>query len=230
MCMSFCERQRRHLFEKFQLVIAYPRLACDRDANSPTCATAYRGPTPRSGSVVGVVTPGIETHHLVLRSGCVASRSQRRVASSTVGSVGTPGYMAPELFKPDAAGLVHFTTAVDTFAFGATCSAILLGKLPPAIRKAPPNLPSKTVSFSHAGFRLSADVVTMLDACLAVDPAARPPMNEVNRLLGLHLLRDRHRALITLRGKTYILEKSNRGVQLSVKDQGSITVRDCAFM
>jgi serine/threonine protein kinase len=144
--------------------------------------------------------------------------------SSTVGSIGTPGYMAPELYKPNAKGLVHFTEAVDTFAFGATCLAILLGKLPPAIRQTPPSLPSKAVTFNQPNLTLSNDVIKLLDATLNPDPAKRPTMHEAKRLLGLHLLRDQHRALIAFQGKTYVLDKRNRAVQLTVKDQGSVTI------
>ncbi|MGH6779332.1 MAG: protein kinase domain-containing protein [Bradyrhizobium sp.] len=145
-------------------------------------------------------------------------------SSSTVGSVGTLGYMAPELFNPDSKGLVQFTPAVDTFAFGATCLAVLLGKLPSPIRQSPPNLPSASVSFAPNEIGLSSDVVGMLDSCLNVDPRARPAMSQVKEALGQHLLKDRHRALLGLRGKTYTLDKKNREVSLSVKDQGSITV------
>lgn len=144
--------------------------------------------------------------------------------STTVGSVGTPGYMAPELYKPTPKGLVHFTEAVDIFAFGATCLAILLGKLPQAIRQSPPNLSSKDVTFKQPTLGLSPDVVSLLDATFATAPAKRPPMHEVTRLLGLHLLRDQHRALIAFRGKTYVLDKRNRAVHLSVANQGSITI------
>jgi eukaryotic-like serine/threonine-protein kinase len=110
-------------------------------------------------------------------------------SSSTVGSVGTPGYMAPELFKPDARGLVHFTPAVDTFAFGATCFAVLLGKLPSAILQCPPRLPSPTVSFSVNKIGLSSDVISVLDTCLSVDPWIRPPMSQVKGTLGLHFVK-----------------------------------------
>ena len=141
---------------------------------------------------------------------------------STVGSIGTLGYMAPELFKPDSKGLVNFTPAVDTFAFGATCLAVLLGKLPAAMLQSPPNLPSPAVCFSGNKIGLSNDVIGVLDGCLSVDPRARPAMSQVKETLGLHLLKDRHRALLVLRGKTYTLDKRNREVSLSVKDQGSI--------
>ena len=52
----------------------------------------------------------------------------------------------------------------------------------------------------------------------------RPEMEDVADLLGRHLLRDRHRALLVSRGRTYVLDANNRVVQLSVAGQGAIDV------
>ena len=46
------------------------------------------------------------------------------VNASTLGLVGTRGYMAPELFDRGSDGRVSFTPAVDVFAFGATALAL----------------------------------------------------------------------------------------------------------
>jgi hypothetical protein len=59
-------------------VVAYPGLVCDREANSPTCAAAHRRSTPRSGSVVAVVTHAIETHPLVCEQLCGLSKPAAR--------------------------------------------------------------------------------------------------------------------------------------------------------
>ena len=61
--------------------------------------------------------------------------------ASTVGEIGTPGYMAPELFEMTSGGHVTFTKSVDVFAFGATAVALALGSVPNAMREAPPVLP-----------------------------------------------------------------------------------------
>jgi serine/threonine protein kinase len=47
---------------------------------------------------------------------------------ATIGALGTPGYMAPELIVDDGE-TATFTTAVDVYAFGATALALARGSL-----------------------------------------------------------------------------------------------------
>ena len=55
-------------------------------------------------------------------------------AASTMGFVGTSGFAAPELYV----GSVKFTSAVDTYAFGATALFLGSGGLPPELVAVPP--------------------------------------------------------------------------------------------
>ena len=144
--------------------------------------------------------------------------------ATTIGAIGTPGYMAPELFEQTEGGTVSFTRAVDVYAFGATALAIVMGKIPKELRACPPKLPSPWTDFGSLPLDLPTDVSEILGRCLEVSPDRRPEMGEIARLLGLHLLRDRHRALLVSRGRTYVLDHANRIVQLSVKDQGALTI------
>jgi serine/threonine-protein kinase len=59
------------------------------------------------------------------------------VQPSTMGVLGTRGYMAPELFPEDSGQQVFFTPAVDTFAFAATLLAVILGSPPSGLRGQP---------------------------------------------------------------------------------------------
>jgi serine/threonine-protein kinase len=145
--------------------------------------------------------------------------------ATTMGEIGTPGYMAPELFKSTPDGITTFTQAVDTFAFGATALAIVLGRLPLELRQTPPRLPSRRGDFKKLPFVLPAEVADVLCACMDPDPAFRPNMTEVAQTMASHLLRDRHRALIVYRGEHYDLNSSDRAVVLSVNGQGTITLR-----
>lgn len=144
--------------------------------------------------------------------------------AATTGIVGTQGFMAPELFVPGKDGKVHFTSAVDTYAFAITALSIMLPKLPKGIRAAPPSLPCEQANFAKLPISLATEIADLLNMCLALDPLDRPQMREVAQLLGLHLLKDRHRALLVIQGKTYVLDKTNRVVQLSVAGQGEIDV------
>jgi serine/threonine protein kinase len=144
--------------------------------------------------------------------------------AKTIGSIGTPGYMAPELYERTKGGTVSFTRAVDVYAFGATTLALVLGKLPKELRAHPPKHPSPLTNFSALSLGLPPDVSEILEKCFNVEPERRPGMDEISRVIGLHLLRDRHRALLVSRGRTYVLDHTNRIVQLSVTNQGALTI------
>ncbi|MBZ9673954.1 serine/threonine-protein kinase [Mesorhizobium sp. ES1-3] len=151
------------------------------------------------------------------------SRTEK-VDANTVGQIGTRGYMAPELFIPDASGKVSFTRAVDVFAFGSTCMAISLGKLPVDLKKLPPALPSAGVGFKSLPFALPADILMILDRCFSVAPAQRPSMAAIADLMGRHLLKDRHRALLVHSGVRYVLDAKQKVANLSVAGQGAFTI------
>lgn len=142
----------------------------------------------------------------------------------TKGLIGTPGFMAPELFLASKSGTVKFTEAVDTYAFGVTTLSLVLPKLPSDLRKLPPVLPCAQADFSALPFSLPDEIVDALNQCLAKEPEGRPEMKDVANLLSLHLLRDRHRALLVHRGKTYVIDKQNPIVNLSVPGQGSLRI------
>lgn len=146
------------------------------------------------------------------------------VDASTIGIIGTPGYLAPELFQTTVSGRVSFTTAVDTYAFGATALALAIGGLPPDLCAMPPKLPCIDANFANLPLELPAEIADVMNRCLAPEPSQRPDMVVVSRLIGLHLLRDRHRALLVSKQRTYVLDKDNLGVQLSVSGQGSLKI------
>jgi hypothetical protein len=86
--------------------------------------------------------------------------------TATGAILGTPGYMAPELLR----GVRSPGAAVDLFAFGVIACQLLGGwapdphGVPPSAESLEPNLP--------------ADLVELVGACLAWDPAARPTSAE----------------------------------------------------
>jgi eukaryotic-like serine/threonine-protein kinase len=131
---------------------------------------------------------------------------------------GTVGYMAPELFGTKT---ISFTTAIDTFAFARTALALL--GIPPHNEK-PKAIP--TGSIIAAQPNLNAEVAKTLEACLDLSPAGRPSMSEVTALLGRDLLRDKHRARVgTETQGAHELNAAKRSVNLSFKNQGSLSIR-----
>ena len=147
------------------------------------------------------------------------------VDANTVGAIGTPGYMAPELFEATAGGKVHFTDAVDTYAFAATLLALTRGRLPKQMRSMPPNIPCAKADFKSLSCQLPEEICDILNSCLNVNPADRPPMSDVARLFELYMLKDQHRALLVSKGKVHVLDKANSAVSLNAEGRGSLSIR-----
>jgi len=149
--------------------------------------------------------------------------------ASTMGEIGTPGYMAPELFATSKGAKVVFDKAVDTYAFAATLLAVVLGTLPKEMKQIPPKLPCPQADFSKLGINIPADIALLLNKCLEKESSARPTMAAVAALIGQFLLHNQHRALLVSHAGTAVLDKSNPVVQLSVKGQGSLKISYTGF-
>jgi serine/threonine-protein kinase len=145
-------------------------------------------------------------------------------SAATLGFVGTPGFAAPELYSHH----VTFTAAVDTYAFGATALFLGLRDLPRALTHRPPELTSADY-FSTLPFKLSTDVIAILNACLEKAPPNRPAMREVSSLLAKHLLHNRHRALIVFDGKASYLDVTRPSVVLRLSSIGEVGIRYDGF-
>lgn len=176
---------------------------------------------------VGVVHRDIKPNNMKIDAeGCLRifdfglSRTDG-VNCETIGTIGTPGYIAPELWAPPG-DVVGFTSAVDVFAFGATALKLIRGNLPSDLRAMPPKLPSSDADFSKFG--IPADIASVLNTCLEVDPAKRPTMEEVRDIVGRHLLYGRHKATMIVADKIHYLDKVGQSVKISSGAVGSIDV------
>lgn len=139
--------------------------------------------------------------------------------AATLGFIGTPCFAAPEQYGYS----VRFTSAIDTYAFGATALYIAARDLPSELRAEPP-LQLRQNYFQNIYQGLSQDVVGILFSCLNFDPALRPPMSIVRDVLAKHLLQGRHRALVVYNGNPSFLDASNRSVLLSLPGFGSVEI------
>ncbi|WP_084798551.1 protein kinase domain-containing protein [Pleomorphomonas koreensis] len=146
------------------------------------------------------------------------------VNCETIGTVGTQGYIAPELCAP-ALQKVNFTSAVDVFAFGATALKLIRGKLPNDLRAIPPSLPCEDADFGMQALTLPSSIAAVLNQCLSEEPAARPSMENVRNILGRHLLHGRHKATMIVGDKIHYLSKIDQSVKLSAGALGSVDVR-----
>jgi eukaryotic-like serine/threonine-protein kinase len=141
----------------------------------------------------------------------------------TIGTVGTPGYLAPELCVDDGEE-VCFSRAVDVYAFGATAVKMMLGKLPADLKKLPPVLPCSEADFGAHPIGLPKEVSEVLKACLSANPNDRPAISEVRDVLALHLLRGKHRATLVMQSTVYHLDTNRPAVKISTGSLGVIQI------
>lgn len=139
--------------------------------------------------------------------------------AATLGFVGTRGFAAPELYR----GTAKFTNAIDTYAFGATALLLATGSLPRELTTTPP-VPSSSGYFSGVSPAVAAEIVAILDSCLAAAPGDRPPMSAVRDVLAKHLLFDRHQALVVFKGRASYLNSKSRSVNLNLPTVGQIEI------
>ena len=146
------------------------------------------------------------------------------VNCETIGTIGTLGYIAPELCAP-AHQRVNFKSAVDVFAFGVTALKLIRGTLPKDLRTLPPILPSSDADFTKRTPQLPLAIAEILNRCLAEQPADRPTMEIVRDVIGRHLLHGRHKATMIVGSKIHYLNKTGQSVKLSAGSLGSLHVR-----
>lgn len=140
---------------------------------------------------------------------------ERQINAATQGAVGTPGFMAPELWGEDDE-VIEFTEAIDVYAFGATMLAMALQRLPRQMRQVPPQLPCADADFAASSLALPAEISTSMNICLAQDPADRPRMSAVRDIIGEYLLRDQHRATLVVNGNVHVLHVGRKGVVITL--------------
>jgi serine/threonine-protein kinase len=144
--------------------------------------------------------------------------------AKTIGTVGTPGYLAPELCVDDDEE-VSFSQPVDVYAFGATAVKMLAGKLPKDLRQIPPKLPCDDADFAAHTIGLPKAIATVLNDCLSPDPSDRPQMSTVRDLLAAHLLQDQHRATLVMGNTIHTLDIDNPVVDIKGGSLGSIQIK-----
>lgn len=137
--------------------------------------------------------------------------SRRTDQAQTIGFRGTLGFAAPELYN---AGFVNFSTAVDVFALAVTVLTTLSPSIPDPLCRVPPVPDEWIASGGFATLGLPKLVASLLNQCLAVDPDSRPTAATLRDEIARHLLQDHHRALLSVGGQTYWLDRSRRTVSL----------------
>ena len=140
--------------------------------------------------------------------------------ANTRNIIGTIGYMAPELWHGST---ISFDSAIDVYAYG-VMALTLLGQAPPDEILVRPPRPIPVDALVALRGSLPNAIVDTLERCLSYVPANRPRMEEVEELLRRHLLKDKHRALAVMGGKTHELHAASRKMALSFGNVGTLEI------
>lgn len=130
--------------------------------------------------------------------------------SSTVSVIGTPGYMAPELFQSPPI----IDKPVDVYAFGVLMFYLVSGKMPNCARPWPALPVALTPSDSIAKFGIYNQIIAnLIDQCLALNPSDRPSASRMRVALERQLLYGKHRATLVSAAATLTIDAINKPVQ-----------------
>lgn len=140
--------------------------------------------------------------------------------ANTRSAIGTPGFMAPELWKSTN---VSFDQSIDVYAFAATALNLIHYDLPDELVHWPP-LPITKGALKPLLLNTPSDVVDLLEASLSRLPQARPSIATIENTIRKHLLRGRHRALLTLGNSTHEINAKSRSATVSSGTKGSIGI------
>ena len=142
----------------------------------------------------------------------------QELPASTVGIIGTPGYMAPELFSSPPV----IDTPVDIYAIGCVAYYLASGTPPKNCFEMPPT--PLTADTSLEDFvKVSSRTSVIINRCFSHDPDDRPSAKELRDHFKKELLFGKHRAVfrgdsnvITIEkaGKAVIINKFNNSMKL----------------
>lgn len=130
--------------------------------------------------------------------------------ATTLALIGTPGFMAPELFATKT-----IDKPIDVYAFGATAFYLASGMLPPTAGAGfvPPKALAAGESIANLVPAISAAVATSIDLTLSLDSSSRPKMAEICRVIKRELLFEKHSAVVTDGVNLLVLDHTNKKIK-----------------
>lgn len=135
--------------------------------------------------------------------------------------IGTPGFMAPELWKSSN---ISFDQAIDVYAFAVTALMLIQDDLPDELASWPPQ-PMPPGALAKLLPDTPPDVVQLLQASLRSDPQTRPTIDAIEGSIRKHLLKDRHRAFLVLGNDTHEIHSGSRSATVSSGTRGSLGIK-----
>ncbi|MFV3371923.1 serine/threonine-protein kinase [Pseudomonas sp. NY15435] len=141
--------------------------------------------------------------------------------AATVNAIGTPIFMAPELWKKSD---VSFDNSIDVYAFAITALALKKDQRIPATLTAYPPGKIEPGELNEYLKGIPSDIIGLLEDCLSHDTQKRPHISEIEKTLNRHLLHNKHRALLVANGATYELNKDSTNVNVKIASLGEISI------
>ena len=148
------------------------------------------------------------------------SRRQGQDAA-TVNAIGTPIFMAPELWKKDD---VSFDSSIDLYAFAITALALIKNPRIPAALSAYPPAPIQKGELADYLDGIPDDIIDLIELCLSHNINIRPTISTIEQVLKRHLLHNKHRALLVANGTIYELHKNSTNINVSITPLGAISI------
>jgi len=134
--------------------------------------------------------------------------------AETVEAKGTMGYAAPEFFGPKP---IPISPKMDVYSFGMVCWQKLTGKLPKVGQLGIPDSTSYPLPSIATKVALPAQLVKVIDQCVAWRPNDRPKMQEVADAFMAELTFGKHAACILMAGRPPYAVTTDAGKVSSLK-------------
>lgn len=132
--------------------------------------------------------------------------------AQTANVIGTPSFMAPELYGCHD---IAFDSSVDVYAFGATCLALLSNNPFSEVGWRSPKIPD--LEGFCTIFDPDRELGNLIYQCVSLEIEKRPSMSFVRDFLAKRLLKNRHRATVVLNGEAHLLDCKNNKIYLSAR-------------
>ncbi|MEO9901581.1 serine/threonine-protein kinase [Nisaea sp.] len=130
---------------------------------------------------------------------------QQGVNNKTQNAMGTPLYIAPEMFGDST---INFTISADVFSFGVMALTLLKRQPPTWVSQLPRSIPVGAVAAHIPEF--PASIADIIQRCLSETPDRRPSMHDVCSAISKILLKDKHTAQLVLAGSVSNIDKDRR--------------------
>lgn len=140
--------------------------------------------------------------------------------AETRSAIGTPGFMAPELWKNSN---VSFDQSIDVYAFAITALKLVCANLPNELENWPP-LPIPNSALRPLLPNTPLDVIDILESCLKKTQQDRPSIAIVESVLRKHLLKGQHRALLVLGTSTHEINAKSSSATITSGTRGEIEI------